>query len=354
MSGGRFDLAAFCARVGAAPKERSAIRQDLVRGLKDYSAEIYGYDRYGGATVLQLGERMGEPYVYGFAVLRLLHDRRLSLATKTEAAALALETIAYGEDGGVPFALPVALHFLLRHGSLSVEDLRYGLVATAGEYSPFRGVGKSDTLDFFGLLMRNAVMTSDERLFWGHSLVARHQDGPAVGELIDCLLGEESLPAEHRRELAWAWLRFRQPRLTVAIPGGAGARAAFIAEHMPFWVAHVQSWPGLTMVRRAPVWLARLGEDPLGLAQTFITYRETHADQVHAGVADLLGEHASEISAAELRAVIEQGLAISGSVATRRRFYRLGSRVFGAGYLERATGDTANSVRQWATRELAK
>src|SRR5579864_5335462 len=73
-----FDAAAFYARVGATAREQSALRQDLVRGLKDYFTHLYGYDRYGAETVFLVPERMGQPHTFGFALLRILHDRRLS------------------------------------------------------------------------------------------------------------------------------------------------------------------------------------------------------------------------------------------------------------------------------------
>jgi len=74
----RFDFAVFCGSIGSIPKERNPLRQDLVRGLKDYFEATYGYDRYGAETVLLLPERMAQPYIYGYALVRLLHDRRLS------------------------------------------------------------------------------------------------------------------------------------------------------------------------------------------------------------------------------------------------------------------------------------
>ena len=73
-----FDAAAFYARVGATPREQAALRQDVVRGLKDYFVHLYGYDRYGAETVFLVPEWMGHPYTFGFALLRLLHDRRIT------------------------------------------------------------------------------------------------------------------------------------------------------------------------------------------------------------------------------------------------------------------------------------
>jgi hypothetical protein len=108
------------------------------------------------------------------------------------------------------------------------------------------------------------------------------------------------------------------------------------------------------MIRRGLIWLARLGDNPLTLAQRYITYRDSFAEHAHAAVADILLEYHAGIPQADIERVIEQGIGISGSVPTRRRFYRLGAELFGSEYLWRATGDTANSVRQWAVKQLQK
>ena len=108
------------------------------------------------------------------------------------------------------------------------------------------------------------------------------------------------------------------------------------------------------MVRQSIPWLVRLGEDPLAIAETFIDYRNGFADQVHAGVADVLAEHHDRMPRDLVERLIEAGIGVTGSGPTRRRFYRLGTELFGQRYLERATEDTAGSVRQWAARELQK
>jgi hypothetical protein len=350
-----FNLAAFYAHVGAAAKEHHALRQDLVRGLKDYYTAAYGYDRYGAETVLLISDRMGQPYIFGFATTRVLHDRRISDRTKVATALLCLAMIEYGRDRGLPYGLFTAVRFLMSLDELSLRDLRYVLVASAAEYDPFRGSDKPIFLEFFRRLVAEDEMPAAERAFWGHTLVARHQDQPGAADLSDILLGAGAVPAELRRELCQAWINFRQPRLTIDVPASDGdAWDAFILEHMPFWVAHAPSWPSAQMLRRGLIWLARLGADPRELAQTYIGYRDSYAEQAHAAVADILSEHHASMPQAQVERIIEQGIGISGSVPTRRRFYRLGAELFGGGYLERATGDNANSVRQWANKQLQK
>lgn len=350
-----FDFAVFCSGIGATVRERSPLRQDLVRGLKDYFEATYGYDRYGAETVLLLPERMSQPYVYGYALVRLLHDRRLSDRTKAGAVKLALDMIDYGADGGLPYGLYGGMYFLARHGELSTDDLRYGLVVSAGEPEPFRGTEKHECVHFFQMLVAHRDLPSGERCFWGHSLIARHRDQPGATELIDVLLGQADIPEEERRELCRAWINWRQPRLDVPIPSAdIGFRSVFVAEHLPFWVAHAPSWPTWKMVHMGLIWMARLGDDPLQLAQTYIAYQGSGAEQIHGAVADIVAEHHASMPEADVKAVVEQGIAITGSSPTRRRFYRLGTDLYGNEYLTRATEDAANSVRQWAVRQLQK
>jgi len=349
-----FELASFYAQIRAPKKEHAALRQDLVRGLKDYYESLYGYDKYGAETIFRVRERMGQPHAYGFAVLRILHDRRISEGTKVAAAQRALEVIDYGADGGLPFGLYAVLHFLAQRG-LSLTDLRYGLVVSAGEQEPFRGLDKPTMVEFLRYLVTHGELPGVERLFWGHSLVARHGDATGANELINALVGSGELPLSGRIELCQAWINFRQPRLAVDIPQvGDDRRSIFVFEHLPFWVAHMPSWPSLHMARLALIWLARLEGDPAALAETYLAYRDTFAEQLHGAVADIIAEHRDRISEAQVRRLIERGIGIAGSSPTRRRFYRLGSDLFGQEYLQRATEDTANSVRQWAVRQLQR
>jgi hypothetical protein len=353
--GETFAPEAFYALVGATVKERNALRQDLVRGLKDYYETLYGYDRYGAETIFQLDERMAQPFIFGFAVTRILHDRRVSVTTKAAVAASALHRIQYGTDGGLPFGLLGAVHLLLSLGHLSTDDLRYSLVATAGEYNPFRGMDRPSMIDLFGLLLTHVDLPWEERAFWGHSLLARHGDEPGATDLCRTLLDTSAIPPELRGELCLAWLYMRQPRLEVVVPPpGEAAHPRFVAEHMPFWVAHIPSWPSNTMVRLGLAGLPLFGGEPAELVQTYIVYRDGPADAIHAGVADIIEEYWATIPEDILKPVIERGIAEPSSISSRRRFYRLASEIFGAEYLQRASHDTAGSVRQWASRQLHK
>jgi hypothetical protein len=351
----KFDLASFYEQVGAVGKERTALRQDLVRGLKDYFEELYGYDKHGGGTIFLIEERMGQPYVFGFAVQRILHDRRICPATKLGVSALAIGKLSYGAEFGNPFGIFSALELLISHKRLTTGELRYALVCSAGEYNPFQGTDKRTMLSFFSSLLKKGEMSSGERAFWGHSLAARHQDQPGARELVRTLVEAEELPPGTRSELCLAWMHMRQPHLEVPLPDDVtSARAAFVAEHMPFWVAHAPSWSSRTMVRLGLASLPRFGSDPGDLVQTYIGHRSSSTDAIHAAVADILAEHHEAIPTSVVSNVIERGIGTAGSVSTRRRFYKLGSDILGRQYLDRAKDDAASTVRTWATRELQK
>jgi hypothetical protein len=123
---------------------------------------------------------------------------------------------------------------------------------------------------------------------------------------------------------------------------------------MPFWIAHVRSWPSTTMVRQAVFSLSLLGEDPLTLAETYLEENGAHADQIHAAVADIIATHHTSMPREAVERLIEAGTRISGSAPTRRRFYSLGADLLGFHFLDRAAADPAGSVRQWAARQREK
>lgn len=90
------------------------------------------------------------------------------------------------------------------------------------------------------------------------------------------------------------------------------------------------------------------------LCEEYIRYTDSFSDQVRTAVAEIVAEHHEAMPSAGLKSLIEQGIAISGSSPIRRKFYHLGTMLFGPEYLERATSDSSNSVRQWAARQKLK
>lgn len=350
-----FDIESFYARVDASARERSLLRQSLVRGLKDWYLHLYGYDRHGAETAFLLPERMSDPHVFGFAMLRILRDRRVSDATKVRVAEWTLEIAEFESDLGPPYGLVEALVFLTVRDLLPASDLRYALLISAVHENPFSGVDATTARRFMQHLVDRADIPPAERAFWAHTLLIRHREGMRAAPLIDVVLGSESLPGTLRTELCWAWINERQPRLEVpAPPADDSYKARFVADHLPFWVAHMRSWPNPPMVRRALLWLSRLGEDPVALAQVFLAASNPPDEQILGAVSDIIAEHHASMPSATVKELIDEGLRLPGSIPSRRRFYRLGAELLGAEYLEKAVDDSAGSVRQWAARQLQK
>jgi hypothetical protein len=293
--------------------------------------------------------------VFGFACQRILRDRRISDATKAATARFALGTVRYGADGGVPFAFLDVLRSLATFGALSCGDLRFGLVATAADNAPFRGLTRVACLGFMQSLLGFDEMPSSERLLWAHSLLARTGDAPTSSDMVSALLRDERHPLESRLELCNAWLHCRQPHLLADVPTVIeSSRDAIVAEHMGFWIAHTPSWPTPSMVRLGLVWLAHQCDDVAELARTYVLYRGPFESEIKSAVIQILEEFHATMRMQDVEAVIEAGIGSTGATALRRKFYGVGIALYGQRYLERASCDTANSVRQWAVRQKQK
>jgi hypothetical protein len=147
----------------------------------------------------------------------------------------------------------------------------------------------------------------------------------------------------------------RQPHLDVPIPDSRGSvRDAFVAEHLPFWVAHMPSRSSHRMMRFGLVWLARLGEDPEAIIEVFLEPAGCDGEQFQYAVADIIAEHADALAPERVQVFVERGLARAVSAPVRRKFYSLGTSLLGDEYLRRASLDPAGSVRQWAARASAR
>ncbi|HEX8917523.1 MAG TPA: hypothetical protein VF898_03390 [Chloroflexota bacterium] len=355
MGAGFFDLAAFYAEVGALPKEHAALRQNLVRGLKDFFRSIYGYDRYGAETIFLLHDHMNLAHAYGYGAVRIVRDRRIGHPTRVASAARALSLIDYGSDSGTPYGLTTLLLYLARQDRLPVEHLRLGLIACAGHPRPFEAMDKTEMAEFATMVANHEAIPATEKLFWMHSVICHHGDRPGAGELINVTLGSDTTSPEDRIELCRAWLHSRQPRLTVEIPDDQeDPHATFVADRLRFWVAHMPSRPGGRVVQLALIWLVRLSGQCEQVIDEFQAFNGPHAEQLRSAIADVLLEHHATMAPDLIIGTVDQGILNSTSGATRRKFYRVGMTLLGPEYLKRASSDTSGSVRQWAVRELTK
>ncbi|MFU8802964.1 MAG: hypothetical protein ACNA8W_04055 [Bradymonadaceae bacterium] len=106
--------------------------------------------------------------------------------------------------------------------------------------------------------------------------------------------------------------------------------------------------------RRAVVWLARLGKDPLELLKRLLkpnTVRGYGGDQVASGALDLLDERWEHIED-ELRLSLLRKAADLPDTAVRKRAYILGEKYLGLDFLRQALDDKAKSLREWAEDRL--
>jgi hypothetical protein len=108
--------------------------------------------------------------------------------------------------------------------------------------------------------------------------------------------------------------------------------------------------------RRAVVWLARLGKDPLELLKRLLkpnTVRGYGGDQVASGALDLLDEQWDDIEE-ELRLSLLRKAADLPDTAVRKRAYILGEKYLGLDFLRQALDDKAKSLREWAEDRLER
>lgn len=108
--------------------------------------------------------------------------------------------------------------------------------------------------------------------------------------------------------------------------------------------------------RRAVVWLARLGKDPLELLKNLLkpnTVRGYGGDQVASGALDLLDER-WELIGEELRKNLLRKAADLPDTAVRKRAYILGEKYVGLDFLRQALDDKAKSLREWAEDRLER
>lgn len=108
--------------------------------------------------------------------------------------------------------------------------------------------------------------------------------------------------------------------------------------------------------RRAVVWLARLGRDPLELLKKLLkanTVRGYGGDHVASGALDLLDEGWNEIPET-IRLELLDKAADLPDTSVRKRAYILGEKYLGIEFLEQSLDDKAKSLREWARKRLER
>ena len=106
--------------------------------------------------------------------------------------------------------------------------------------------------------------------------------------------------------------------------------------------------------RRAVVWLAKLGRDPLELLDDLLkpnTVRGYGGDHVASGALDLLSLKWSDLEE-DVRLDLLETAADLPDTSVRKRAYILGEKNIGIEFLEQSLDDKAKSLRHWASDRL--
>ena len=84
-----------------------------------YYYDIYGYDKYSKRPEFLIGERMGEPYIFGYGALEIIQHKRISKSTKFKVCQYVLSTTNLTYEYGVPYGLITFLGFLAAENELT-------------------------------------------------------------------------------------------------------------------------------------------------------------------------------------------------------------------------------------------
>ena len=106
--------------------------------------------------------------------------------------------------------------------------------------------------------------------------------------------------------------------------------------------------------RRAVVWLAKLGRDPLELLEDLLkpnTVRGYGGDHVASGALDLLSLQWDDLGE-DVRLELLEKAADLPDTSVRKRAYILGEKNLGIEFLEQSLDDKAKSLRHWASDRL--
>ncbi len=101
-AGGEFSLKAFYRKLDIPREDRPLVERAMAKGLGEYYRDLYGYDKYGDEPDFLIGERLGEPQIFGYAALRILHHEEISAQAKRAVAAYTVSITRPLADFGLP------------------------------------------------------------------------------------------------------------------------------------------------------------------------------------------------------------------------------------------------------------
>ncbi|MFQ5340142.1 MAG: hypothetical protein ACE5F6_01200 [Anaerolineae bacterium] len=350
---GKFSLKRFYKELNISQDERPLIDEAMGKGLEKYYSDLYGYDKYGKEPVFLIDERMGEPYIFGYAAVRILHHEGISARTKRAVAEYTLAITRPGGEFGTPHGLSVAVSYLVAGGHLRGQQLASAVRSLAGEQDVFVSMTAEDTRALTDGLIADQELSLEERLDLLNFLLIRCQYAFARGkEMLERALETPAISREQKKTLC-TWIihgraQGRQEGLNVLEALMRGEEAGAFPQLTAASLGLVPEY----LKRHAIVGLAQVEGDPAAVARRYLgagkRYDAVPFDQA---VGDIIETYHAEMSPAEVREMVEQG-ARASAFQTRLRFYQLGLKLYGPQFIRPALEDRSKKVQKWARKQL--
>lgn len=350
---GQFSLKQFYRDLRIPEDERPLIEEMMAKGLEKYYYDLYGYHKYGKEPVFLIEERLGEPYIFGYTTVGILHHQDISAQTKQWVAEYTLAIARPGEEFGMPHGLLAAISVLAAGGHLRGRPLASAIRSLAGERDVFADLTKEDTQALTDSLLTDQALPLEERLDLLHFLLIRCEYTFARGkEMLERALETPALPQEHKKTLC-TWLI--HGRADIRQEGFSLLEALARGERPETFTGLTSAMFGLVpdyLKRAAIVGLARVEGDPAAVARRYLgagdRYDAVPFDQA---VADIIEAFHEEMGPGEVREMVERGTRAS-AFQTRLRFYQLGLKLYGPEFIRPALEDRSKKVRDWAGKQL--
>lgn len=348
----QFSLKKFYRTLHIPRDERPLIEKMMAQGLEEYYYKLYGYHKYGKEPVFLIGERLGEPYIFGYAAVRILHHQDISARTKQKVAEYTL-TITRPGEYSVPHGLLAAVSYLAAGGYLRGRRLASAIRSLSGEQDVFAGLTTEDTIALADGILNDQTLSPEERLDLLFFLLGRCEHTFARGkEVLARALEAPTLTQEQKKTLC-TWLihgraDLRQEGFDLLETLMRGERPEAFTGLSPAQFGLVPDY----LKRAAIVGLARLESDPAAVARRYLGAGERYdAVPFDQGVADIIEAFHKEMSPTEIREMVEQGIR-AGALQTRLRFYQLGLKLYGPEFIRPALEDRSKKIQRWARKHL--
>lgn len=399
----RFDLEQFFIEQKIPQNEQAHVTQALAQGLETYYEYIYGYAKYGREPEWLIAERMYVPFIFGFGTNAVVRHKKISEPTKLKIVDYTFSIADPLADQGLPYGLMQLCSYLAQIGSLNVALLTFVAINLQMD-DGFRrqawadSLTKKDVMPLFKWLFAQEL--ADDQLLWWIDYFARAlETTSSVGRpLIKFVLEGERLSAETKRTLCWDWLADKKqigtPPLKWQIlqaqangdkpllkqlltqanaPQEAIDQMLLAFDEMENAQTDIEEFFMMSpllgfqdsgfSVRFIPRYAKRLaiptlikcGEDAWSVCDLFLRKHEHDYENaaLQQGVADAIQQYSDQLSAEQIKILIERGLKI-GQVPVRKQFYKLSTQFYGTHYLQNSLTDNAASLRKWGKKEMAK